>query len=307
MEKINFNPATDCLDELISLIPDMKGDLFDDGLLENHMCIFEKIYYESPNSSSNGVSSIRFRSRLGRYLSPSNYNSNNVVVVPVPNSGRSAASGYAHKYGYKLKEGFIKKPKHTKIDNEVKIANRTFIAGEVERKKLADDMYDTVPGVFKNGNGGKHAILIDDSIVRGTTISRIIIKAFDAGAETVDFKSSAPPLKYPCYGGIDMKKKTDFIAMDKNLDEIYEEVFRLCCKTINEKKENGLYNEKEALRKLSKINHEHINIEYMTLENLVLCADSFYLNKKERWCLSCLNGVTHLQTGNQKDEFEKQY
>lgn len=305
MDKINFNPECESIDKLIELMTISDGDLISDNELETRYCIFEKIYYESPQSLSNQLSSIRFRARLGRYLSAVNYSSNNIVVVPVPDSGRSAASGYAHKYGYKLKEGFIKKPKYQITNDSVKILKRTFIAGENERGKLADDKYDPVPGVFSNGNGGKNAILIDDSIVRGTTISRLIIKAFEAGAKTVDFKSSAPPLRHFCYCGIDMKKKTDFIAFDKNLDEIHEEVFSLCRNLIDYNKNNGLYNEIESIKMLSKINKEFIKIEYMTLENLVMCADSFYLNKKKRWCLGCLDGDTHVLVGNEKDVFEK--
>lgn len=285
MEKMNFNPKTDCLDDLINLMQREEEGLIIDGPLPYYHCIFEKIYFESIESDFN----IRFRNRLGRKLSLIPHPREEVVVIAVPDSGRSAATGYADEYHYKLKEGF--KKRHDK---------RTFIAYEDIRQSLADAKYGVVPRAFKD----KHVVLIDDSIVRGTTVSRLIIKSFECGAKGLYFKSSAPPVRYPCYAGIDMKQKTDFLAAERSVEEIHEVVFESCNDIINKKHEIGIYNNVESDYMLSKINKKHIDIEYVSLTDLIDVADSFYKEVKQRWCTGCFNGSIPILKGDQRLAFD---
>lgn len=272
----------DSLDELIALMPwvDDKG-LIHDGVVEEYHCIFEDIYKKNPPALNHLVSTIRFRARLGRYLSRiPGEQEENVVVMPVPDSGRSAASGYSNEYNYKLKEGLIKRVKR-----------RSYLVSDENRDEIADDKYEVVPGAFNNGKQGKTVVFLDDSIVRGTTIYRMIIKAFEAGAREVFFKSTSPPLRHFCPYSEGMTKKSDFVAMNRDLDEIYEWVFNQCREEIKNNYEEGVYNEEKFNQMLSKINKEKVNIEYMTIDNLIDCYNSFFADNKQRICTGCMTGV----------------
>jgi glutamine phosphoribosylpyrophosphate amidotransferase len=276
-KEVEVFDINDSFNDLINSLPyiDNNGLVYD-GLLPEHICGFNFIYYNSPATSNHEVSDIRFRARAGRYLSGVEEDTD-VVAIPVPDSGRSAASGYANQYNYKLKEGLIKA-----------VPKRSYtIYNEKLRDELADIKYLPVQGAFHDGVNGKVVVFLDDSIVRGTTIYRLIILAFENGASKVYFKASSPPLKYFCPFGDDMKEKKDLIAIDKTLDEIYEEVFSMCNSKIIKK---NYTKESERDYMLSKINKEHINIEYQTIDNLINCFDSFFVNKKQRVCLGCMTG-----------------
>ena len=277
-----FSVGSDSLDGLIEQMSwiDDQG-LIHDGSSNEFRCIFEDIYKKDPPASNHLVSTIRFRARLGRYLSPlpEGISLDDIVVMPVPDSGRSAASGYSNEYQYKMKEGFIKRVK-----------KRSYLVSDARRSELADDKYAVVPGAFNNGKDGKVVVIIDDSIVRGTTIYRMIIKAFEAGARKVFFKSTAPPLRHFCPFSGGMDKKSDFVAMDRTLDEIYSWVFEQCLIELNDKHEQGIYSDEKFDYMLSKINKEFINIEYNTPESLINCYNSFFVDERQRICTGCING-----------------
>jgi amidophosphoribosyltransferase len=275
--------VNESLGELINSMSyvDSEGLVYD-GLLPEFVCGFGSIYYNSPAANNHQVSCIRFRARLGRYLSPvpESIDHENIVVIPVPDSGRAAASGYANQYNYKLREGLIKAVKrrsYTIYDKET-------------RDELAEIKYLVVPGAFHDGKKGKAVVFLDDSIVRGTTVYRLIVKAFEAGASKVFFKASSPPLKYFCPFGDDMRDKVDLIAIEKDMDEIYEEVFDLCSTKINKNYSKGIYSRPERDYVLSKINKKDVNIEYQKIDDLLDCFDSFFVNKKQRICLGCITG-----------------
>jgi len=277
-----FDVKNDSLDELIELMPWIDDDgLIHDGSVEEYHCVFEDIYKKNPPALNHLVSTIRFRARLSRYLSPvpEDVCKEDVVVIPVPDSGRSAASGYSNQHGYKLKEGLIKRVK-----------KRSYPESDENRGELASDKYEIVPGAFNDGKKGKTVVFLDDSIVRGTTIYRAIIMAFEAGASEVFFKSTSPPLKNFCPFSDGMDKESDFVAMGRDLNGIYEWVFDQCKTEINEKYKEGIYTKEKHDYMLSKINKECVNIEYMTIDNLIECYDSFFVDKKQRICAGCITG-----------------
>ncbi|MCD8120508.1 MAG: amidophosphoribosyltransferase [Lachnospiraceae bacterium] len=173
---------------------------------EHARCIFEYIYFARPDSVFDGVSIYGARIRAGRFLamdSPVEAD----VVVGVPESGNPAAMGYAMESGIPYGTAFIKngyvgrtfiKPKQSNRESSVRI-------------KL---------NVLKNAVKGKRVIMIDDSIVRGTTSARIVGMLREAGATEVHVRISAPPFLYPCYFGTDIPSRDQLIAADKTVEEI---------------------------------------------------------------------------------------
>ena len=133
------------------------------------------------------------------------------VVIPVPDTSRTAALQVAYHLGVKLREGFIKN----------RYIGRTFIMpGQAVRKKSVRQKLNPISLEFRD----KHVLLVDDSIVRGTTCSEIIRMARDAGAETVSFASAAPPVRYPNVYGIDMPAAKELIAHDRTVEEIQDAI-----------------------------------------------------------------------------------
>jgi amidophosphoribosyltransferase len=178
-------------------------------------CIFEYVYLARPDSVIDGVSVYGARLRLGEYLADKVMRSVPVgeidVVIPIPDSSRPAAMELARKLSLPYREGFIKN----------RYIGRTFIMpGQAVRKKSVRQKLNTVAVEFK----GKNVLLVDDSIVRGTTMQEIVQMAREAGARKVMVASAAPPVRFPNVYGIDMPTRSELIAASKSEEEIRREI-----------------------------------------------------------------------------------
>ena len=178
-------------------------------------CIFEYVYLARPDSLIDGVSVYGARLRLGEYLAERVRvqipRGDIDVVMPIPDSSRPAALELARKLGLDYREGFIKN----------RYIGRTFIMpGQAVRKRSVRQKLNTVGVEFR----GKNVLLVDDSIVRGTTIREIVQMARDAGARRVMVASAAPPVRYPNVYGIDMPTRAELIAHGRGEEEIRREI-----------------------------------------------------------------------------------
>jgi len=174
-------------------------------------CIFEFVYLARPDSIIDGVSVYKARLRMGEKLAEKikrTWADHDIdVVIPIPDTSRTSALQLANHLGVKYREGFIKN----------RYIGRTFIMpGQSLRKKSVRQKLNAIELEFQ----GKNVMLVDDSIVRGTTCSQIIQMARDAGAKNVYFASAAPAVKYPNVYGIDMPAAQELIAHGKTLQGI---------------------------------------------------------------------------------------
>jgi len=174
-------------------------------------CIFEHVYFARPDSLMDGVSVYKTRmrqgERLARKILRERPDHDIDVVIPIPDTSRVAGQSLAHELGVKFREGFMKN----------RYIGRTFIMpGQNQRKKSVRQKLNPVPLEFKD----KTVLLVDDSIVRGTTCGQIIQMARDSGARKVYFASAAPPVRYPNVYGIDMPAANELIAHDRDVDQI---------------------------------------------------------------------------------------
>ena len=169
-------------------------------------CIFEYIYFARPDAVIDGVGVYASRIKAGRFLamdSPVEAD----VVVGVPESGNAAAMGYAMESGIPYGTAFVKNS----------YVGRTFIMpGQAQRISSVRRKLNTIKAEFKD----KNVLLVDDSIVRGTTSEQIVSMARAAGAKKIYFASAAPEIRYPNVYGIDMPTKQELIAYGRNVDEI---------------------------------------------------------------------------------------
>ena len=169
-------------------------------------CIFEYIYFARPDSVIDGISVHESRMKAGELLAES-YPKCADIVIGVPDSGLDAALGYAGKSGIPYGIGLIKN----------KYIGRTFISpGQNERLDKVRIKLSPVKKVID----GKRVVLIDDSIVRGTTSKRIVKLLRDAGAKEIHMRISAPPFLFPCYYGTDIDSEENLIACHHSVDEI---------------------------------------------------------------------------------------
>ena len=169
-------------------------------------CIFEYIYFARPDSVIDGISVHESRMKAGELLAES-YPEWADIVIGVPDSGLDAALGYAKKSGIPYGIGLIKN----------KYIGRTFISpGQNERLDQVRIKLSPVKKVID----GKRVVLIDDSIVRGTTSKRIVKLLRDAGAKEIHMRISAPPFLYPCYYGTDIDSEENLIACHHSTEEI---------------------------------------------------------------------------------------
>ena len=178
-------------------------------------CIFEFVYFARPDSIIDKLSVYKARLRMGEELAGKivrEWPDNDIdVVIPIPDTSRTAASQVAYNLGVKYREGFIKN----------RYVGRTFIMpGQEERSKSVRRKLNPIDLEFE----GKNVLLVDDSIVRGTTSKQIIKLAREAGANKVYFASAAPPVKYPNVYGIDMAAAKELIASQKSTDQISHDI-----------------------------------------------------------------------------------
>ena len=178
-------------------------------------CIFEYVYLARPDSLMDGISVYETRLHMGEQLAAkirAQYAHLDIdVVIPIPDSSRPSAMQLALNLGLSYREGFVKN----------RYIGRTFIMpGQRERKKSVRQKLNAVAMEFK----GKNVLLVDDSIVRGTTSHEIVMMAREAGANRVFFASAAPPVRYPNVYGIDMPTRQELIANGRSDEEIAREI-----------------------------------------------------------------------------------
>jgi amidophosphoribosyltransferase len=176
-----------------------------------HPCMFEYVYLARPDSVMDGISVYQARLNLGETLAqrvistmpPSAID----VVIPIPESSRPSAMQLAHRIGKPYREGFVKN----------RYVGRTFIMpGQAVRKKGVRQKLNAMPQEFR----GRNVLLVDDSIVRGTTSKEIVQMAREAGANRVYMASAAPPVRFPNVYGIDMPTREELIAATRSEEQI---------------------------------------------------------------------------------------
>jgi len=174
-------------------------------------CIFEYVYLARPDSTIDGVTVYNVRMRMGDYLAEKIRAETDVskidVVMPIPDSSRPAAMQVAKRLGISYREGFFKN----------RYIGRTFIMpGQAVRKKSVRQKLNAMRIEFKD----KTVLIVDDSIVRGTTSYEIVQMARESGAKKVIFASAAPPVRFPNVYGIDMPTRSELVAYGRTHDEI---------------------------------------------------------------------------------------
>jgi amidophosphoribosyltransferase len=170
------------------------------------MCVFEYIYFARPDSVLDDASVHEARVQAGRFLAQE-HPVDADVVIGVPDSGLDAAVGYSRESGIPYGIGLLKN----------KYIGRTFIApGQTERENLVRIKLNAIRSVVE----GKSVIMVDDSIVRGTTSGKIVRLLRQAGAKEVHMCISSPPIGYPCFYGIDTSVRKELIAATKSVEEI---------------------------------------------------------------------------------------
>ena len=176
-------------------------------------CVFEYIYFSRPDSILNGECAYEYRKRLGVELAKES-NIDADVVVPVPDSGNAAAIGYSKHSGINFELGIIRNH----------YVGRTFIEPAQKIRSLGVKLK---LNANKSSIKNKKIVLVDDSLVRGTTSYKIVNMLYDAGAKEVHLRIASPEIKFPDFYGVDMPTKKELLAAKKTVDEI--------CKYINAK------------------------------------------------------------------------
>ncbi|MBL1277553.1 MAG: amidophosphoribosyltransferase [Ectothiorhodospiraceae bacterium] len=195
---------------------DVKGNLSTRQCAENPVatpCIFEHVYFARPDSIIDGISVYKARLRMGETLAKKImrvYPKHDIdVVIPIPDTSRTSALQLSYELGVVYREGFIKN----------RYIGRTFIMpGQQQRKKSVRQKLNAIELEFK----GKNVLLVDDSIVRGTTSKQIIQMARAAGANKVYFASAAPPVRFPNVYGIDMPSVKELVGHGRDEKQIAE-------------------------------------------------------------------------------------
>jgi amidophosphoribosyltransferase len=216
------------------------------------MCVFELIYFARPDSYLNNRNVFKVRHRLGQELareSPADAD----LVIAVPDSGTPAAIGYSAESKIPYAQGFIKN----------RYVGRTFIQ---PIQRVRDISVKLKLNPLKDIIRGKRLVVVDDSIVRGTTSKKIVQMLYNAGAKEVHMRITCPPLLYPCYYGVDMATSKEFIANHKTLEDI---------------------------RKFLNVD----SLKYLSIEGLVKAIG----DSKEKYCFACFNGEYPVSIPKRKD------
>lgn len=190
-----------------------------DGEMKTHItsqiapmssCIFEHIYFARTDAILDGVNTYEFRVKTGEILAKE-HKVDADIIVPVPDSGWPGAIGFSKESGIPIKEGLVKN----------RYMGRTFIKPTQKEREIAVKLkLNPIAQVVK----GKKVVLVDDSIVRGTTSKRLIQSIRAAGAKEVHMRITSPPVTHPCYFGIDTPRRKSLIAANSTVDEIREEI-----------------------------------------------------------------------------------
>ena len=247
---------------------DMEGNLFSRQCAENpklNPCIFEYVYLARPDSMIDGVSVYQTRLDMGASLAEKikrEWSHLDIdVVIPIPDTSRPSALQVGLAMGLDYREGFIKN----------RYIGRTFIMpGQALRKKSVRQKLNPIGVEFK----GKNVLLVDDSIVRGTTSQQIVQMARDAGANKVYFASAAPPVRFPNVYGIDMPSRDELLATGRSDEEI--------CKEIGA--DALIYQDLEALvRNITALNPEIKKFDCSCFDGKYITGDvdAMYLNRIE--------------------------
>ena len=228
-------------------------------------CAFEYVYLARPDSILDGASVYATRLKMGEYLADkvrSQFKSGEIdVVMPIPDSSRPAAIQLALKLGVEYREGFIKN----------RYIGRTFLMpGQAIRRKSVRQKLNAIGSEFK----GKNVLLVDDSLVRGTTSRESVQMAREAGARNVFFASAAPPVLFPNVYGIDMPTRDELIAYGRSTEEVCREITA----------DALVYQDVDALkRSISDVNPDLKNFEASCFDGIYVTGDvtPAYLNELE--------------------------
>ncbi len=215
MDVIGYNLVRD-INPGEAMLIDMNGNVHAYQCVSDTItspCIFEYVYLARPDSILDNIPVYQTRINMGRRLGErlkENWPDHDIdTVIPVPDTSRTSALEMAKALKLPYREGFIKN----------RYIGRTFIMpGQAERKKSVRQKLNAISSEFS----GKNVLLVDDSIVRGTTSQKIIELAREAGAKKVYFASAAPPVRYPNVYGIDMPSSDELVASGRTIDEICE-------------------------------------------------------------------------------------
>ena len=222
--------------------------------IKQRPCVFEYIYFARPDSILNGECAYEYRKRLGIELAKES-GVDADIIVPVPDSGVPAAVGYSQSSKIKFELGLIRNH----------YVGRTFIEPTQNIRSFGVKLkLSTTKSILKN----KTIILIDDSLVRGTTCSKIVKMLYKAGAKKVHVRIACPEIKYPDFYGIDMPTKKELLSSDKNTDEISKFVGAASCKFLSV---DGMYN--ALLNEKRNNNYPQFSDHYFTGEYPVKALD----------------------------------
>ncbi|KTD04730.1 amidophosphoribosyltransferase [Fluoribacter gormanii] len=209
---LGFEPRGDILPGEVAFV-DLKGTLHRRVLKteEFRPCVFEYVYFARPDATLNNVSVYRARLRMGQNLAQQWKQKHPElipdIVIPAPFTANTAALSFAHELGVRYSEGLYKNP----------FIGRTFIMPN-QKARSRNIRYKLTPQQTEIKN--KVVMIIDDSIVRGTTSREIVKMVRESGAKKIYFASTSPPLKNPCFSGIDIPSRKELIAANKTEDEI---------------------------------------------------------------------------------------
>jgi len=192
--------------EIVIISDDGLNSIRSDVKEESRLCIFEFIYFARPDSFLDGASVYQARIEAGRRLAMEHPVESD-LVIGAPDSGITAAIGYSMESGIPYGQGLIKN----------RYVGRTFIQPTQAQRETGVRIK---LNVMKNAIEGKRLVIIDDSIVRGTTTKRIVQALKEAGAKEVHMRVSSPPMKYPCYFGVDIPSSKQLVASISSVEEV---------------------------------------------------------------------------------------